>query len=175
MSRNAATYPATTAAQSFSTTGTGVTPARRLAHRKTQSGFALLEVMVAFIIAALALGVLLQTGLSSLRSIQTAAKYEEALARARSRLAIATHGAPVKPGELQGDDGGGFRWRVIVKPAGATSVRPLGMTGPNRPPRVPLTLYAISVWVWWTEQGSEDEDSRRQVRLDSHLVQTVVE
>ena len=41
----------------------------------TEAGFALLEVMVAFIIAALALGVLFQSGLSSLRSIKTAARY----------------------------------------------------------------------------------------------------
>ena len=151
----------------------GVKPSPPWRRGRTQSGFALLEVMVAFIIAALALGVLFQSGLSSLRSIQTAGRYEEALARARSRLTIAEHGPPLKPGQLEGDDGGGYRWRVVVAPAAATSVRPLGMLGPNRPPRVPLTLYAISVWVWWNERGAEG--SRHEVRLDSHLVQTVLE
>jgi general secretion pathway protein I len=151
-----------------------VTPVRPFARGETESGFALLEVMVAFVIAALALGVLFQSGVSSLRSIQTAARYEEALGRARSRLAIAVHGASLVPGELQGDDGGGFRWRVLVTPVAATTVRPLGMLGPNRPARVPLTLYAISVRVWWAEPGSE-ADSRHEVRLESHQVQTALQ
>jgi general secretion pathway protein I len=170
MNRNAAKTGAARSAAAMP----GVQPTRSWRRGRTEAGFALLEVMVAFIIAALALGVLFQSGLSSLRSIQTSARYEEALARARSRLTVAEHGAPLKPGRLEGDDGGGYRWRVVVAPAAATSVRPLGMLGPNRPPRVPLTLYAISVWVWWNERGA-DEGSRHEVRLDSHLVQTVLE
>src|SRR5438309_8766157 len=91
---------------------------------RNAGGFTLLEVLIAFIIASLALAVLAQSGVSSLRSIQNAARYEEALARARSRLALALHGAPLVPGDHQGDDGGGYRWRVRIAPISSTAVRP---------------------------------------------------
>jgi general secretion pathway protein I len=129
-------------------------------------GFTLVEVLIAFVIAFLALGVLAQAGADGLRSLHGASRYEEALARARSRLAIALHGAPLLPGDHQGDDGGGFRWRVLVTPADGPVVRPLGERGPRRLMRVQTTLYAVSVQVWWTEDGGA-EGPRREVRLDT--------
>ena len=46
-------------------------------------GFTLLEVLVAFIIAALALGVLFQGGIGGLTTANAAARYDEALSRAQ--------------------------------------------------------------------------------------------
>lgn len=126
--------------------------------------------MIAFLIAGLALGVLFHSGLSSLQSIQTAARYEEALARARSRLAIAVHGAPMIPGELDGEDGGGFGWRVRITPVSNTAVRPFGMRGAGRPTWVAVALYSVSVWVWWTDR-SGNAGARREVRLDTQHVE----
>ena len=130
--------------------------------------------LIAFIIASLALAVLAQSGVSSLRSIQSAARYEEALARARSRLALALHGAPLVAGDHQGDDGGGYRWRVRIAPISSTAVRPLGITGPRRPSRISVVLYAVSVWVWWAGAGSE-ERGRGVVRLDTQQVGSVAQ
>jgi general secretion pathway protein I len=138
-------------------------PARRAA---SAPGFTLVEVLIAFIIAFLALAALGRAGTDGLRSLRDAARYEEALARARSRLAIALHGAPLQPGDHQGEDGGGFRWRVLVTPADGPVVRPLGERGPRRLLRVQTTLYAVSVRVWWTDAGGM-EGVRREVRLDT--------
>jgi general secretion pathway protein I len=140
----------------------------------TASGFTLLEVMIAFLIAGLALGVLFHSGLSSLQSIQTAARYEEALARARSRLATAVHGAPMVPGDLEGDDGGGFKWRVRITPVSNTAVRPYGMRGAGRPTWVAVGLYSISVWVSWTDHGSKAGPTR-EVRLDTQHVEAAAQ
>lgn len=134
-------------------------------------GFLLLEVLIAFVIAALALGVLSQSGLNSLRSLQAAGRYEEALARARSRLALAVHGAPLAALDQQGDDGGGFRWRVLIAPVASTPPRPLADRGPRRQLRVQTVLYAVSVWVWW----SDGEGPRREVRLDTQHVASVLQ
>ncbi len=111
-----------------------------------EAGFTLLEALIAFAIAALALAALLQGALAGLRATQAASRTEEALARARSRLA-ALEAAPVAPADRRGDDGGGFAWRLRVAPE-ATSGG--------------LTLYAVSVAVAWRDGGTQ-----REVRLET--------
>jgi len=139
---------------------------------RDEQGFTLLEVMIAFIIAGLALGVLFHSGLSSLQSIQTAARYEEALARARSRLAIAVHGAPMTPGDLEGDDGDGYHWHTRIATEASTNVRPYGMRGAGRPTWVSVGLYSISVSVSWSDHGGRS-GPRREVRLDTQHVESL--
>ena len=46
---------------------------------------------MAFAIAALALGVMYSSGLGALHSTQVASRYDEAVSRARSHLALAVH------------------------------------------------------------------------------------
>ncbi|MDO9712291.1 prepilin-type N-terminal cleavage/methylation domain-containing protein [Paracraurococcus lichenis] len=111
-----------------------------------QAGFTLLEAMVAFAIAAIALAALLQGGLLGLRSTQIAGRTEEALARARSRLA-ALEGRPVTAMDQRGEDGGGFSWRLRVVPEASAGG---------------VTLYAVSVAVGWRDGGEA-----REVRLET--------
>jgi general secretion pathway protein I len=110
------------------------------------AGFTLLEALVAFAILALALTALLQGTLTGLRSTQSAGRAEEALARARSRLA-ALDAAPIAAGDQRGDDGGGFTWRTRILPAESLGGR---------------TLYSVSVSIGW-----RDGDTPREVRLDT--------
>jgi general secretion pathway protein I len=134
------------------------------------AGFTLLEVLVALVIAALALGALYHSGLTSLQSIHTATRYEQALARARSRLSIALHGAPLAAEDLDGDDGDGFHWRVHVTPAATTSVRPYGMHDRDRPTWIPVTLYNVSVLVSWTDRH-DAKGAIRKVQLDTQQIE----
>jgi general secretion pathway protein I len=129
------------------------------------AGFVLLEVVIAFVVAALALGVLYQAALTGLHATRTAARYEQALSRARSRLVIAEHGSPLVAGDMQGDDGGGFHWRLHVAPIDATAVRPFDPAGLRHAPEFQLTLFAVSVWVSWDDFGIE-----RSVRLDTQQI-----
>jgi len=129
------------------------------------AGFAMLEVIVAFIILSLALGVLYQAASVALHSARTTSRYEQALSRARSRLVIAGHGRPLAAGEWRGDDGGGFSWRLRVVQIGTTSVRSFGSSAFRQPQSIPVTLYAVSVFVTWRDLGEE-----RSVRLDTEQV-----
>jgi general secretion pathway protein I len=113
-------------------------------------GFTLLEVLVAFVIAALALGALTQGAAGGLQSAQVSGHYQEALSRARSRLA--TLDTALTPGERRGGDGGGFTWQVNVAPI-ATAGRPREGVDPPRPGRA--TLLAVTVRISWRMDGGE--------------------
>jgi type II secretory pathway component PulJ len=117
----------------------------------------LIEALVAFAIAAMGLVALFQGSLVGLRASQVAGRYEEALTRARSRLA-ALETAPLTAGDRRGDDGGGYRWRVRIVPTATSEPLRQPMAGPS--PRV--TLYAVSVAVGWQEGGQV-----REVRLET--------
>ena len=105
-------------------------------------GFALLEVLVAFVIAALALGGLLAAALEGLGATATAGAYEEAVARARSHLAAIGRSGPLLAGTQRGDDGGGFAWQSRI--ALLASTQPAGADGGPL-----LGLYAVSVTIAW--------------------------
>lgn len=135
------------------------------AHSSVEHGFVLLEVLVAFVIAALALVVLYNAGLTGLRATTTSAHYEQAVARARSHLTLAEHASPLISGTWNGDDGGGYFWHLRVTPIASTTVRPnaaLTLTGSAS---VPLTLYAITIWITW-----QDADATRVVQLDTEQI-----
>lgn len=95
-----------------------------------EAGFTLLEVMVAFVIAALASIALYRAGFNGVADGAAAARYQDAVVRAESRLASVGTLTPLRPQEVHGDDGGGFRWRL--------SIRKLRHSGT-------VTLYAVRV------------------------------
>lgn len=130
----------------------------------SERGFTLLELMVAFVIAALALGALFHGASGGLRSVAVADRYQEALARARSRLATIGHGLPLAPRHDSGDDGSGFRWDVdIVLAASAAPLRQPADPVLGPPPR--MALYSVQVGESWTGEAGP-----RRVRLQTELI-----
>lgn len=128
--------------------------------RDRQRGFTLLEVLVAFIIAALAMGAMFDAVLGGLRATQTAGHYQEALSLARSHLnSVAT--SDLAGREMQGDDGRGFHWRMRIAPAGTVTLARDPTEDPDAPAQQ-ATLYAISVTVTWKGDTGE-----RQVHLET--------
>ena len=85
-------------------------PARR------QSGFSLLEVLVAFSILALALGVLLQTFSTGVRGVTQSGLYSKAMLLAESKFARAGRDEALFEGEYNGEYEDFFRWRVALAP-----------------------------------------------------------
>ena len=126
-----------------------------------ERGFTLLEVLVAFVIAALALGVMFDAVLGGLRSTQTASQYQEAVSLARSHIA-SVRAADLVGREFQGDDGRGFHWHMRIAPAGTVTLARDPNADPGQTAAQQATLYAISVVETWKGDTGE-----RQVRLDT--------
>jgi general secretion pathway protein I len=90
-----------------------------ISHSGREAGFTLLEVMVAFVIAALASIVLYKAGFSGAAAAATAARYQEAVVRAQSRLASLGTLTTLQAEQLSGDDGSGFHWQITIVPEGS--------------------------------------------------------
>jgi general secretion pathway protein I len=133
--------------------------------RRESRGFTLLEVLVALVIAALALGALFSGAVTGLRSAKISRDYAEAVSRARSHLAVVAIGAPLVAGTQQGDDGDGFTWRVAVRPLATIVLQPNGNALSATPTPARVALYAVSVVIAWTKDGGE-----RHVELDTERI-----
>ncbi len=81
-----------------------------------QPGFSLLEVLVAFSILALALGVLLQVFSTGMRGVAQSGLYTRAMLLAESKLAQAGREETQFEGEHNGDFDDIFRWSVSLAP-----------------------------------------------------------
>jgi general secretion pathway protein I len=95
-----------------------------------EAGFTLLEVMVAFTIAALATLVLYRAAFNGAAERVSAMQYQQALLRAQSRLASIGTLTKLQPLQAEGDDGGGFSWQLRIAPVETDGQ---------------VTLYAIKV------------------------------
>ncbi len=128
-------------------------------HRKRDpAGFTLLEVLIAFIIAALALAVLFRGGLGGLQATAVAGRYAEAVSQVQSHLAASSTGDALVASDRQGDEGHGFHWRVRIVLAAVTAPDPAVRTGPL------VALYDVSATESWVEDGRT-----RTVQLDTQV------
>jgi prepilin-type N-terminal cleavage/methylation domain-containing protein len=135
------------------------------ARGKDQRGFTLLEVMIALLIAGLALAAVFRAAAESSHATSTAARYQEAISRARSHLdGTAVH---LIAGEQDGDDGAGFHWHTLVRPADSTGKRDASGKPVASDDALVVTLYTVTVWITWREGGNS-----QAVRLDSERLQT---
>src|SRR5579864_2641394 len=109
-----------------------------------ERGFTLLETVVALAIASMAFVALFQAGSTGLFAVDTASRADEALERAQSHLAALGAGAAMIPGDSEGDDGGGYRWHLHVRPISSRGLPPQdGSSGGI------LTLFDVEVSITW--------------------------
>jgi general secretion pathway protein I len=124
------------------------------------AGFTLLEVVVAVAIAGLALAGLFEAGSGGVFAVDTAARAEEALQRAQSHLAAVGRDAALVQGDASGDDGGGYRWRLLVEPlAQRHGVAADGITPQD------TTLFSVEIAISWRSHGHERAVVLRTLRL----------
>jgi general secretion pathway protein I len=89
--------------------------------RRGEAGFTLLEVMAAFVIAAFGSIALYEAGFEGTASAAAAARVQEAVVRAQSRLASIGILTPLQAEQLSGDDGGGYHWQINITPVQGNS------------------------------------------------------
>ena len=121
----------------------------RLTLPNNQRGFGLLEVLIALVIAGIAFATVFRAAAESVRATTAAARYQEAISRAHSHLDSAS--ANLIAGEQDGDDGGGFRWRVLVGAVDSTGQQDSAGRPIHNTDRLVVTLYATTVWITWRE------------------------
>ena len=119
---------------------------------RTQRGFTLIEVVVAFVLLALILSVsfeIFSTGMARASGLQERA---QALVVAQSRLAMAGVEEPLKEGVTSGEsEDRRYQWSVNVTRADAA---PTGTSA--APPSSAYALYRVEVHVAW--HGSDGRD-----------------
>lgn len=130
------------------------------ARKDRQRGFSLLEVLVALVIAGIGFSVLVRVATEGARSTAVATRYQDGVSRARSHLDRTS--AELSPGEREGDDGGGYRWRVWIRASGSTGKQDAAGRQLPGNDSVVVTLYATTVWITWRDSAAD-----RVVRLDS--------
>ena len=117
-------------------------------------GFTLVEILVALVLFGVVGGVLLQLFGEGLRTARLAAEQSHAVLLARSTLTELQNEPALRPGNMEGDLGDGYRWEAALSEAESI---------PGRAPAlVPLDLVLTIHW------GEPDEP--RSFRLDSLLL-----
>jgi len=114
------------------------------------AGFTLLEVLIAFVILALALAALLPGFSGGVRSLGVADDYATAALLAESRLEEFGRAEPVREGTSSGTFDNGYRWRLDV-----ARVDPLEGD-------LPAAAYHLVLRVFW-----ETGDDERSITLET--------
>ena len=122
-------------------------------------GFTLLEVVVALAIAAVALVGLFQAGSGGLFAVDTAARTQEAVQRAQSHLAAVGRDAALVQGDFTDDDGGGYRWRLRVRPVATRQVLAVGGNA-----NATETLFDVEVAILWPGRSGDRSVVLRTLR-----------
>ena len=126
--------------------------------RRPESGLTLLEVLVAFVILAVALTTVMQvfsTGLEGTRRVEAA---NTAAVMAESKLAMVGVEIPVRPGRSGGVEGEKFTWDLEIAPY--SEAEGIGETQP------PLDILQVRVEVRWPgARGATETYTLHTLRL----------
>lgn len=120
-----------------------------------QAGFSLLEILVAFAILALSLGVLMQIFSHAMTATVLSGDYSRAVAVAEARLQAVGADLPLAEGAYSGEPEQGIDWVVNIQ-----AFQPPAWAG-DFPPLQP---YRVSVVATWPGTGA---GRRRRVQLES--------
>ena len=123
--------------------------------RSKHRGFSLLEILVAFSILAISLGIILKIFSTGITSAQVTGDYTIAVQIAQNLLDKTGSESPLKLGEINGSENKLHQWRVTVAPKMFTAPE-LDLHD------LPVALFDVTARVWW---GGENKSDDRVVEL----------
>ena len=136
---------------------------------KRQRGFSLIEVIIAFVLLATAMGILLAILGGGLAQVRQSGQASEASLHAQSLLSEIGVLEPIRPGTSSGEfDGGRYRWTLDVREVedpvppettleGLDPVETVGLQRPGEP-----VFYLLQLDVAWGEG-----ETGRRLRLST--------
>jgi general secretion pathway protein I len=127
----------------------------RLRVYQSSKGFSLLEVLVAFVILALVLGVLMQIFSGGLRNTKRAGEYQQAMLLAQSKLEGIGIETALEEGVSSGDFDDIYHWKLEISPYQDEQV-----SAPGPKSIVLVKLLQVDLSVEWPGR-----DKNRVVRL----------
>ncbi|MGP7735258.1 type IV pilus modification PilV family protein [Oceanimonas smirnovii] len=123
-----------------------------------QSGFTLLEVLVAFAVLTITLGVLLNIFSLAIKTSQTAQDQQTAMLLAESKMAELDAGNALRPGTERGEFNDRFNWETRIEEFNSTTLMD------NQSMLLP---YRLSVVVSWDEHRRYELATLRLVRTEA--------
>jgi general secretion pathway protein I len=114
-------------------------------------GFTLIEVVLAFAILALGLGITMQIATSAMRNARQAAQRTEAALYAKSLLDSVGVGERLEEGDSSGEFSDDFQWTLSAVPYEVESETQL------EPGASPVQLYRLELVVSWGSGRNEQE------------------
>ncbi|MCC4264506.1 prepilin-type N-terminal cleavage/methylation domain-containing protein [Oceanimonas baumannii] len=121
-------------------------------------GFTLLEVLVAFAVLTITLGVLLNIFSLAIRTTQAALEQQKAVLLAESKLAELDAGLTLQPGVERGDFNDRFEWETRVEEYHSQGLMD------NQTLLIP---YRLSVIVSWSDHRQYELSTLRLVRTEA--------
>lgn len=129
-------------------------------------GFSLLEILVAFTLLALAMGILMQIFSRGVNGAGLADKYAKATMMAESKLAAVGVENILQAGETTGKFNDDFQWRLSVTPY----VEPVAKDATINPADIEALMATRLYEVALTVSFQSDDSRERQVTLNTLLI-----
>ncbi len=130
-----------------------------------QCGFSLLEILIAFSILAVSLGILLKIFSTGVTTARIADDYTNAAQIATNLMAKTGVETPLKTSEMLGIENEIYHWKVQVMPKTFAS--------PELDLReLPVELFNVNVQVWWGDDAKTDD---RVLELNTLKLATKIE